>query len=343
MQRLRPITLGTAVVLAAVTAAELFLRLMVPPEVAFGTWYSPGIHRADEQFGFLFQPGYRGVMHHADRVGGVPLRLDARGHRRSAGTGDRDVVLIGGASMVFSYGLPDAQTVHAELARRSPDLTVYNTAWPGFGTLRNWHVFRDRFEPDIDPSIAVVFFYDAVPADFADTPDDFALPAPQPRDRLFRFRSDLVLYHSGRIANLMGPWYYRSYVGHHLAAAADDLLDGLLGDPRDEPGAPSAPASDGAARFVALLRHLDDHFSQRGARMLVAFAPKRRRGADFYEPLAELVPPDIPWIDLHGPLITRLGPDDWIASGHYGPPITREMGRLLAERIEGLPGSGRAD
>jgi hypothetical protein len=172
---------------------------------------------------------------------------------------------------------------------------------------------------------------------------DFALPAPQPRDRLFRFRSDMVLYPSGRIANLMGPWYYRSYVGHDLAAAADDLLDGLLGDPRDEPGALSAPASDGAARFVALLRHLDDHFSQRGTRMLVAFAPKRRRGADFYEPLAELVPTDIPWIDLHGPLITRLGPDDWIASGHYGPPITREMGRLLAERIEGLPGSGRAD
>jgi hypothetical protein len=176
MTRLKNISIGAAVVILALASAEVFLRVMIPMEIIFRTWYSAGIHQPHEKFSYVFSPNYSGVMHHVDCVGGVPLRLDPYGFRLPAGTGSRDVVLIGGASMRFSFGLSDSQTVHAENSRQLDDATVRSAAWPGWEAYRGWHVYLDRLEPYVDADIAVVCLFRRVAGFFTNIDDEFTAP-----------------------------------------------------------------------------------------------------------------------------------------------------------------------
>ncbi|MHC5053845.1 MAG: hypothetical protein ACYTKD_03905, partial [Planctomycetota bacterium] len=60
-------------VAAALLATEGLLRVVIPPEDAFGFWFPRGVHTPDAKYGFVFTPGFRGVMSHPDGVPCVPL------------------------------------------------------------------------------------------------------------------------------------------------------------------------------------------------------------------------------------------------------------------------------
>lgn len=123
---------------------EGFLRLLIPVEVQFETWFTPGLEKWDDEFGAVYQPGWKGMMRHIDGVyRGVPLQLDAHGFRlpvRNGLAGEPvEILLMGGRSAMMSYGLADEETVHARLADALPfPAEVQSIPSAGGNLLRDW-------------------------------------------------------------------------------------------------------------------------------------------------------------------------------------------------------------
>ena len=201
-------------------AAELFVRLIMPLEIAYQTYYSPGVHTPDPKYGFVFTKNYRGRMVHSDNVPYVPVRHDEFGFRPPAATptvGPIDtIVLIGGASMVYGYGVPHQYTLQATMVQAaSRPIRVYNTAWPGFDAYRNFHVYCDFLEPHIaHPKVAILCLYDVHLTDCAQWPDDMQrLPHPPPQAELFRFMDNMVYSPpKGLLTAALGRYYFKSFV-----------------------------------------------------------------------------------------------------------------------------------
>jgi len=112
MKRLRKFVQILLCVCLGALLTEGFLRVMIPMEVHYETWFTPGIERWDPEFGAHYRENWSGMMRHADRLNrGVPLYLDEHGFRLPAqnslpGEPVR-VLLIGGRSAMMSYGLSD--------------------------------------------------------------------------------------------------------------------------------------------------------------------------------------------------------------------------------------------
>ena len=331
---IKNLILGGIVVMIALAAAEVFLRLTVAQEMIFDTWFTPGIHVPDEKFGFAFAGNYRGYMRHRDRVWNVPLHLDEHGFRLPNYSGEpgprRYVVVIGGRSAMMSYGLPDDKTVTGKIAANSRyNLEVRNTAWPGFDLYRNWHIYRDRLGGSEHLDVAIIGIYGKRPQSFAGFPDDFEAVPPPPS----RFRLQSVL----------GSDHYRSFVAHGALRMIDRLLERKKeSEPRvpHKSGKPVHALNDierlGLDRFSEFLSYLEQRFSRRDTKMMVAFMPRTGTPQSFYDALSEAVPDGIPWVDLHRDLARQIRQDGFIADGHYGAEQADLIGNRLAREVDKL-------
>ncbi len=331
-------------------AAESYLRLTIPLELMFDTWFTPGIHVRDETFGFRFAPDYAGEMWHRQGVFGVPIELDEHGFRptptRRGAEPIRRVALIGGASMAMGFGLSDDATIAARLAVASQHrLDVRNTAWPGFDVHRNWLVFREAFG-DERFDLGVVLLYRVTLESFADVPDDLTSPAPMEQDDPFRLMDGLVVEPPGPIAAVLGRSYYRSFVAHGVLRRLDDGLARGVDRPRPAglPGAghdidPAAAKrgrrSRGRERLAALLAHIERGFAEQGARTLVVFLPMWAP-PDVYAPVERALPRGLPRRNLQRQLRRELRVRDTIAAGHYSAPQAERVARRLAVEVDGV-------
>lgn len=327
--------------LGAALFAEGLMRITVEPEMLFETWYSDGVNMRDEELGLRFTPNYSGWMRHPDKVPGVPLQLDENGFRlpnRNQREGPlRQVTTIGGTSMLFSYGLPDNQTVTGRLAHHARHhVEVHNTAWPGFYPFQNWRAYLRLLaprQPHLD--VAVISIYgDWLLKLVAKTPDDFAQPAtPPPADKLFRFFDGLARPARFQWEDAMGRSYYRSFILFRFLNRLDTPLSADGVQEKLEPTPENVALAQ--RRWRAFLLFVEAQLKPKGAKLLVTFLPGVTQ-KDHYDPLWNAVPPHLTKVNLHQEYHGLYKHAQGVARGHYGPEQADWIGQRLAREVDAL-------
>lgn len=329
----RAITRTTAILIGWMLCEGL-VRILVPGPIYYSTWFTPGVHQRDAELGFVFTPNYQGAMRHADRVWMQPLELNDHGFRLSARGGSDDgvrqtgtIVMLGGASMAFSFGLSDLESLHQQTASHlGAELNVHVVAWPGF-TIGQDLLKLDRFMESLPIDRAIVFAY---------SEDDYQLCSEL---ALPDIAASQLAIDNGDVlprdpaARLVGAAYYRSVV---LAGASRwwiavvGLLKGTgAGETRSPAVAgeldTNTPRQQPAA-FVAA-----QQLRARGIREVTVVAlphQLRQIGPDALERFTE---DGVSVLDLRR--LTERPDMDWIAGGHYGPRSAMIIGTRIASAI----------
>ncbi len=336
----------------AVIGAEIFLRLLVPVEIFQATWFSRGVHTPNDKYGYVFTPDYEGMMRHADGVWYEPITLDGRGMRTAAGTDNpTNVLLLGGRSMMFCYGVADEDTVHHVVERETQsDVRVDAVAWPGFNLNQSFHLYRDLVEPEFPPDLVVICWYlPAAPVGWADAHTDLTEPQEPPdAAEIFHFMDDLVVSSDrlGFVGRAIGAPVFRSRVLYGtvrqagLAESNIDLVTGAIRKRTSGRQDQRARAEEGTERFRTTLTGLRDYFLERDAEVLVVVIPNGARSAQWYDPMMWIVPEGIEVWNLHKELADSLDSrEDFLANLHYAPSATELIGKRLAKRIDQMLGS----
>lgn len=341
--------------LCTLVAVELYLRCTQVPELLFSTWCTPGIHQPDSRFGYVFTPNYRGTTWHVDGVMGVPLTLDRYGFRprvvnSTHGSTPRTVAIVGGRSMMFSYGLTGGETVAGQVAAFSKhELDVYSASWAGFGLYRTWHAYRAEPARDRHPEVLLFTIYAHPPAMYSRLPSDFTrLPTPLPREYLFRYMSDLVLKPSNPLVQKLGRHAYTSYFGYCILERIAPLMTKIerhntrLPDNKapvtESPPHRAGPsrAEEGADWFSRFLQYADGILSEEGTTLALVFLPRSHPQRRLFDELSSAVPPGIRVIDLHRELYRNIQRADWMAGSHYGPRCAAMLGEALASIVDDI-------
>ena len=347
-----------------VLASEGFLRVLQPYAIYYSTWFDPGIHQPDDELGFVFSPNFQGGMRNTDRAWYVPLHLDERGLRPPVSTrndeqGD-DIVLFGGASMGFSYGLTSSESIAAQIASQSQrPVTVHTLPWPGFGIWRDFRKYKRFIEPTQSPRIAVLFLYrdrdyEDIQAEFTDE-----LPVPELGDDLFRYHDRLVITADGRFPRLAGRVYSESYVAAGICRELNEaesayrwlsrrarfyLVEGgkrkqiaprpsseQIAEKADQVNANDTLQSE-QQHDVNLITQIRNRLASRGTELVVVALPanfNRLRGPEDVSPF---IPPGTAFYDLRG--VLRDTDADWKARNHYGTRSARRLGEEIARLLQ---------
>lgn len=355
----RKIVQGLAVAALAVAGAEVFLQLIVSPTIEHARWYTGDIHTPDDKYEFVFTPDYSGWMRHFDNVFLEKLTLDPHGFRQPAKHPDskQAVLLLGGYSMTFSYGLSDEQALPRAIgdALTIPS-SIYTASWPGFDTYRMFHVYKDLLEAEIDPRIAVILFWEETLADFADLPrtfDEFAYSGSEAPDLFRYFEHSAIAPPKGRAQLLLGQWYYKSMLAHKLGNELN-WLDGRMTralrrlgvsiSSEQAPVASRAPDEEqGAERFRAWTDYLTEYFGGTD-RVLFVFLPRKAQAfiGDRYDRAISLLPAGAHHLDLNRSLGERIPfTGGYLAQGHYSAGSASLIGTTIAQEIDSMQGADK--
>ena len=334
--------------LLAAGTSEVLLRLILPVEGRFETWFTPGIEAPDPVFGFGYVPHYHGVMRHADRLNlGVPLVLDEHGFRLPnlspqlpPGTRPRRILVMGGRSAIMSYGLSDDQSVTGRIAAHThTPVEVHNTAWAGGSLMRNWHLVRHRLAGETFDLVLVVHVLpnlsETRDAQWWDTP-----PPPPDAAWAFRYMEGVVLWRDGLFAAIGRPAFasYTAYGWIRLADTAWKQMHYALGwsTPPDAVAEQSRiPDPADMQGYMRFLEHIRTYFAAQGTPVLFVTLPRKVFPADHHAPYNAAVPSDLDWIDLHARLWPELqDPKLYLANHHYGPVLADRIGQALATEID---------
>lgn len=345
---MRPLRTTATALLALVLGALLtegFLRLLIPVEAQFETWFTPGIEEWDPQFGAVYRSGWRGTMRHLDGVyRGVPLQLDPHGFRlpaRNNRPGEpRRILLLGGRSAMMSYGLPDAEAIPAQLVEASPlPMEAQSTAWAGGNLLRGWNLYRRHLSKEHWDLVVISHVNPYLPA-YRDRAAFDTVPAPAPREWIFRYMDGLLLWRDGLFLKT-GRAAFRSYLGYGLVRLADAGLknwQGLQGAPARTQadiirGQAAPPDPRALEDYLAFLEHVRSHFTARGIPVVLHLIPRPFAEADHHAPYREALAGSFDVVDLHQRLHAELSPPAFIAQGHYNRELAAAIGRELAAEV----------
>jgi len=343
LPRLRTTLLALCAAVVGLVLAEGLIRVLVPEEVMFETWFTPGIHTYDAEMGFIFTPDYAGRMHHADGLWvGENIRLDAYGYRlpalpSSQADGVTRVVCLGGRSLMMTYGLPDAEAIHQRMTAHSPNpMAVYNTGWAGDSLWRAWHYFNRTLAQDEDFDVAIIALVNPYLPPFAGR-TDFALSYDgRPAEAIFPFMDGVMLWR--------GPLFYAhprlSHAGYTTFALfrhADNAWGHWrqLRDPRPAATGYLDGSPEEFVGFARFLEHIRDELAARGTRSIVVMLPRANDPADRFAALAAALPDDLPVVDLHAEFHGTHDAHDFLAEGHY----RAELADRIAERLSQLVNS----
>jgi len=346
----------------AVASAEAYLRLTVPFEIMYQTWFSRGVHTADDDFGLVYTKNFKGYMRHSDRSWNIPLDLDENGFRKSQSyscTDDcLDVVLLGGQSQMFGYGLQDRYTIAAEIAKASRvPIKVYNTAWPSLDLSLNFQVYKKLLENKVKPKFVILGLYNTTVASIRVMSDDFDFMHERPSKKIFQYFPDLFVVPLGKIASSVGPIYYKSYVTAGIISFVDRaiyfverimnadtetirsvLYNKLLyGSSKKNSDNAEYLANNNVniLKFQKFMTYLKTYFKKRDCELLVVFLPHASGVENLYSEVKAIIPPDVDVIDINEELHEETGvKGNYIAAGHYNKHMTNLIGKRIAAEIQ---------
>jgi hypothetical protein len=329
----------------ALLCAEGFLQVVLSRTMENSMWFTGDIHVPDQKYGFRFTPDHSGWMRFKNELFLEHLSLDDRGDRQPAGAeqSSHEVVLIGGYSMTFSYGVPDSSTIHHVLADhlKKPGM-VRNTAWPGFDLYRNFHIYRDQVKGDKRADVAVLLFYRDDLWMFSDLPENQEeFIDTKPRADLFRaFKRHACAPLDGSVMRNFSALYYRSIICHKLAdrsTAAAAALARFMPSRKliNVPIKEAASTELGRKRLRAFTSLACGYFGGTDHVLFVVLP-----GAQAQEHVDELLtglPDNAHVLDLNrtsNDTIARLGT---FALGHYSAGSCAYVGEQIARAIDALP------
>lgn len=334
------------ILLISLTIAEVLLRSIIPFEIAFQTWFSPGAQRPDERFGFVFSKNYQGFMRHRDGVLNVPIELDRYGFRqpfkstKNKQTASKKAVLIGGASLMFSYGLPDRHTIPAQLVSHSClPLKSYTASWPGVTLYRNFHIYRKKLEPHITPDLAIISIYKNDLYAFKSIPNKFDnISKSESITWLYRNDKPVIVYPNGFFAERLGKLYYQSYILSQLVSLIDSgiekvesTIDSITNASSDEQTGPENKIRRNK-NFKNFISYLQEYFNRKNIPMMIVFLPSMTpKETELFSELREAVPAQINAVDLHKQLRENFDIQKFIAGNHYSKTQASLIGKSIAQ------------
>jgi hypothetical protein len=325
--------------------AEGFLRVLIPVEAQFETWFTPGIEEWDPEFGAVYRPHWEGTMRHMDGVyRGVPLELDAHGFRppaRNAIPGEpKRILLMGGRSAMMSYGLPEDETIPARLVAAAPlPLEAQSIAWAGGNLQRSWNLFR-RHLADEEWDLVIISHVNPYLPAYRDQTAFDQMPPPAPKEWVFRYMDGILLWRDGLFVKA-GRAAFQSYLGYGMVRLADAGLKELehwRGAPEKSQQAiiraqAAPPDPDALSDYAAFLRHLENYFSERDIPVVLHLIPRPHAVRDHHAPYREALAKEFDTVDLHQRLHESLSPASFIANGHYNRALADQIGKELAREV----------
>ncbi|MFO7725673.1 MAG: hypothetical protein R6V45_09005 [Oceanipulchritudo sp.] len=345
MTRVKTVLTAFLALILGVFMTEGFLRLLIPVETQFETWFTPGIEVWDETFGPVYRSNWKGTMRHMDGIyRGIPLALDENGFRpavRNSLPGEpKRVLLLGGRSAMMSYGLSDEASIAAQLVKAANlPMEAQSIARAGGNLLRNWNLFLHHMS-DQEWDIVVISHLNPYLPAYADHSAFNEVPPPAPEDWAFRYMDGILLWRDGLFLEIGRP-AFQSYLGYGLVRLADSTLKAF-----DRWGGPSSESPQDRIRdrgvapdpsmledYRAFLEHVEHYFKQRDIPVLLHFVPRQFAEPDHHAPFREALETSFDVVDLHQRLHGHLGPDAFIANGHYGRELARLIGEELAREV----------
>lgn len=317
---------------------ESLLRILVPLPIFYSTWFTEGVHQRDKSFGFVFRPDYDGAMRNVDQVWMEPVRLDARGFRQPAVQRDRHssstqnsakqpvrIVMLGGASMGFGYGLADDETLHHQVAQRLPDACEIDLiSWPGFTLGQDVQKMTQMLEPS-QYDVAVILAYGSDDYVYQSDWDTLDPPGELPM-------IDSVMIPNDPAAQLGGELYWDSYVVAGTCRLLRVPANLLAGNVRELGASQEDAANENLESGKPQILLASERLKSLGVDSVLIVALPRQTGM-----LGPAVLPDFAdatMIDLRQEPENRRF--DWIAYGHYGPDAVKQLAEKIARVIESL-------
>lgn len=348
----------------AFIASELFVRALVPSTILFGTWQTEGAYTPDSRYGFVPTPNYRGVMSHPDGVFEVPLSLDENGFRMPAESSraipqKKEIVLMGGASMMFGYGTPTHKTIAGHIAEKlSFPSCVRSTSFPGLDLNRNFHLFEEKLSHKIHPTHLIVGLYygDRHASSWMHLKEGYGLPPATPYESLFRLFKGQIVFPTGVIGESLGIWNYRSALINRSVRFLDNWAPDKIKNPiasvinrvipppqmpklESKIASQNAPVTTDFSVFTNYIRYLNQKVTTQGIQMLVVMLPiQGLLGGDAYRGIRESIPAEVAKMDLHdrlGKEFLSLGDKCWLGGGHYSSLCNERIAQSISLWIEG--------
>jgi len=322
-------------ILLALMGAEGLLRILEEPRTEYSGGFRPSIYFEDSaQHVALGPAGYRGFMFVGGERHPVWLALGQDGLRRvpSSQPGAPQVLVVGGASQTFGFGLSDAAIWPSRMAAQWPGAAdVRVLALPGTSVEKDWRSAEQGSEAIGRPALIVVVLYKD------HTRDDAATGRPV----LFRGRID-------DDSEIGSAWRQRSYLIDAWAKDIPKIAQALetfrlghwfvavghwLG------GRPQAP--DTRVSTTDSAQWLRDFVAMAGQRtdppgqvvVVTLPMPIRRLPRDYYLPLLEGLPTGTATLDLQPTLGTRITTRDLFDDGHYRAPLADKIGAAIGQAI----------
>ncbi len=329
----------------AVLCAEGFLSLVLSRTMENSLWFTGEIHDPDPKYAFRFAPNYAGWMRFKNELFLEGLELDDRGDRmpKVPPVYTQEIVLIGGYSMAFSYGVPDSATIHHVLGDHlSRPALVRNTAWPGFDLYRNFHIYREQVKGTKPADIAVLLFFQDDLWSFSDIPeqqDEFIDTKPHV-DLFTAFKRHACAPPDDPIKRAFSTLYYQSIICHKLAdraATLTSMVSQRIGTRQPSPGSPphTPPTELGRERLRSFTAHVCAYFGGKD-HVLFVVLPGMQPQRNVDELLTGIMP-DAHVLDLNRTSNDTIARTGTFALGHYTAPSCAYVGEQIAKAVDELP------
>ncbi|MBF0326595.1 MAG: hypothetical protein HQL42_16195 [Alphaproteobacteria bacterium] len=321
------IAVGLAIA-AGLLAAEIIVRVVLHADVNFGPGVRPGAYgEANSPFWRWGWPGFSGFISMSGLPAPVPVRLDEHGYRPAQGTPNdpsvTEIVVMGGASQTFGWGLSAEQTWPARLAFASCRPTLArNIALPGTGPVLDLMLFA-RTKPDLlaRAKVGVLSFYGEPRYWLAGYPEN----GPEIMDAWSALEDSMrqvVTLHGKRFSATLPP--FLSFL-ERIA-----ILSPLT---RKVTGWASEQAWEKQENLDKIRHYVGRMNALFPAGMIVVFLPNGAAPADYYDNLRRNLPSGLAVVDLHAetkgqPIAAQLLPDS-----HYNANLADHIGRRVAEEL----------
>ncbi len=346
-------------ILIAAAAAEGIVRVAIHPALDYTSDFIPGPYCSNPALGISFNcPDHAGLMHQIGTNLYVPYGLNEEGFRGPYLSPNRNghagnVVVIGGQSQMFGFGLLDDDTIGAAMAGSSCEpADVHIFSLPGVSNAQSWKLYDLSAEAKSAPDQIVLVVYGASSSDWRREISPQSKLLDGPVALLYGWLYTLPQWltdFSGSFLVVRSVTNIREPISRFIRRSREQMsrlvdrspaivheLAFRLGIARDDTVRQDDMRrdSDAADPTQDLISAIFEKAQQLHARFSVVFLPGARHPWQVDADSIERALPDMHFIDVDAKAVALgLYPAQTLPDGHYNAALARfigaEIGRAL--------------